>query len=371
MTGSVVLTRLPLCDGGYLAQISLNAPQRINALNLDMVSRLLVLLEGVASDPEAAALFIDGRGERGFCAGGDVRELRQAALVAGEGAAIGAERFFEIEYRVDYLIHTFPKPVICWGNGAVMGGGLGLLVGATHRIVTPCSRLAMPEHRIGLYPDVGATWFLQRMPGRSGLFCALSGIELNAGDALYAGLADYLLPQATKQDLLQNLTAMDWAFEHEADVEMLTSALTDLEAEWDEALPLSHLKQCENLIDSLCEDLSPVAIDAAFASLHADDGWLSRAGQSFRDGAASSARLTLEVFQRSASLSLAEAFQRELILSSHWVKHPDFVEGVRATLIDRDQRPRWLWNRLQDVPDQEISAAFVPRWDSHPLADLA
>ncbi|WP_372765183.1 enoyl-CoA hydratase/isomerase family protein [Litorivivens sp.] len=370
MNEAVVLTRHSLCDGGYIAQISLNAPQRINALNLEMVTRLLFLLEGIATDPEAVAVLLDGEGERGFCAGGDVRQLRASALSAGNGPAREAERFFEIEYRVDHLLHNFPKPVICWANGAIMGGGLGLMVGASHRIVTPCARLAMPEISIGLYPDVGATWFLQRMPGSSGLFCALTGVALNAGDALYSGLADYLLPQRAKPAVLQKLLKLDWAFEREPDAEMLTAELTDLEAELDECLPESHLKQRSELIDALCEDTAPAAIDEAFDSLHADDGWLNKAGQTFREGSASTARLTLALFERGAALSLADAFRLELTVSSQRVKHADFIEGVRARLIDKDHRPRWTWGRLVDVPSDEVMAVFNPPWDDHPLADL-
>ncbi len=366
----VRLVKHPLAVGGYLAQISLSAPRSINALTLDMVERLHRYLHELAQDPEAAAVWLDGDGERGFCAGGDVRAMRDSALVAAGGRALDAERFFELEYRVDYLLHNFPKPVLCWGNGIVMGGGMGLLVAASHRIATPCSRFAMPEVTIGLYPDVGASWFLQRMPGATGLFCALTGASLNAADALYSGLADYLLPGELRSSLLSQLLNLDWQFEAEEDAQLLTAVLTDLEAEHDVCLPESHLKARAELIDQLCESLQPAHMDEAMAGLHGDDRWLNTAGENFSRGSASTGRIVLEQYQRGAALSLAEAFQMELVVSANRVRDPEFIEGVRAQLVDKDRRPQWQYASLASVPDDYIAALFEPPWESHPLADL-
>ncbi len=367
---SVKLVRHPLAEGGYLAHITLNSPRSLNALTLEMVETLLRHLQKLAVDPEAVAVWLDGAGERGFCAGGDVRALRDSALAAQGGRAIEAEKFFEIEYRVDYLIHCFPKPVICWGNGLVIGGGLGLLMGASHRIATPSSHFAMPEMSIGLYPDVGASWFLQRMPGCSGLFCALTGAKLNAADALYSGLADYLLPDAAKKSLLSRLLALDWFFDGEQDAELLTAELTDLEVEYDVCLPESHLKSRMVLIDKLCEWQEPAALDAALADLHGDDPWLNRASENFSRGSASTGRIVLEQLRRSAKLSLADALRMEMIVSANRVRTAEFIEGVRAQLVDKDRRPQWQYPNLASVPDEEINVLFEAPWAENPLADL-
>lgn len=367
---SVKLVRHPLAVGGYLAQITLNAPRSLNALSLEMVATLLRHLQKLAADPEAVAVWLDGAGERGFCAGGDVRAMRNSALAAKGGRALEAEKFFEIEYRVDYLIHCFPKPVLCWGNGIVMGGGLGLLMGASHRIATPSSHFVMPEVSIGLYPDVGASWFLQRMPECTGLFCALTGANLNAADALYSGLADYLLPETARRSLLLHLLSLDWFFDGEQDAELLTAELTDLEVEYEVCLPESHLKSRAGLIEQLCESLEPAALDVALAGLHGDDLWLSSASENFSRGSASTGRIVLEQYRRGAKLSLADALRMELVISANRVCTAEFIEGVRAQLVDKDRRPQWQYPNLASVPDEEINALFEAPWAENPLADL-
>ncbi|MAD21828.1 MAG: enoyl-CoA hydratase, partial [Halomonas sp.] len=175
-------------DGHVIGEITLNAERSLNALTLEMIEEILPRLNQWQSDERVVAVLLDSAGEKAFCAGGDVVNLYKA--IQGEGAADFPERFFENEYRLDYQLHTFPKPVICWGNGIVMGGGMGLLSGSSHRIVTETSRLAMPEVTIGLYPDVGASWFLNRLPGGAGRFLAMTGGQINAPDAVHLGLAD-------------------------------------------------------------------------------------------------------------------------------------------------------------------------------------
>lgn len=367
---SVQVRKHPLAVGGYLAQLSLNAPRNLNALTLEMVQGLWSRLRSLADDPEAAAVWLDGAGERGFCVGADVRRLRASVLAAGTGRALEAEQFFEIEYRLNHLIHCFPKPVICWGHGVVMGSGLGLLMGASHRIATEDSQLALPEISIGLCPEAGASWFLPRMPGRSGLFCALTGAELNAGDALYAGLADYLLPAASRSAVLAALLELDWQYDREQDSECLTECLTDLEAEWDVCLPESHLKARADLIEGLCASLEPKAINDAFAGLHGDDAWLNDAGERFHGGCAFSARMVLEQFRRCGSLSLADVFRSELVMSANRVHDSEFIEGVRARLLDRDGRPQWRYAQLAEVPAAAVEALFTAPWPVNPLADL-
>ncbi|MBB3046795.1 enoyl-CoA hydratase/carnithine racemase [Litorivivens lipolytica] len=369
MSKAVQLTCHPLAVGGYLAQITLNAPQKRNALCEPMLLALGDLLSNVAADDEAVAVLLDSGSSHAFCAGADARQIQTLTLSGTENAR-QIDDFFARCYRLLYELHQFPKPVVCWASGAVMGLGLGLLAAASHRIATPKSLLAMPEIAIGFYPDAGATWFLHHMPGHSGLFCALTGVQLNAGDALYSGLADYVLPDTRKPQLIQQLTRLDWQFELEADAEMLTIELTDFEAEANTRLPPSHLKQRADLIESLCEDKSPAAIDKAFHGLLGDDVWLNEAGRTFAGGAASTACIVLEQYQRGEGLLLAEALQLEMVISANRARDLEFIEGVRARLFDKDDRPQWAFRSLSEVPPELISGFFTAPWQQHPLADL-
>ena len=368
MSEAIKLTCHPLAVGGYLAQVTLNAPQKRNALCEPMINTLDGVLRELAQDEEAVAVLLDGGGQQAFCAGADARQLQTLAL-SGAASVNQVDDFFAASYRLLYHLHHFPKPVICWASGAVMGLGLGLLAAASHRIATPSSHLAMPEIAIGFYPDAGATWFIQHMPGRSGLFCALTGVKLNAGDALYSGLADYLVPDAHKQALIQQLTRLDWQFDA-IDAELLTEALTDFEVEFDTRLPESHLKMRADLIESMCDDCSPEAIDIAFSGLHGDDPWLNAAGRNFLAGSASTACIVLEQFQRGVGLALAEALRLEMVISSNRARDLEFIEGVRARLFDKDDRPQWAYSRLHEVPTTLVADFFNPPWQVHPLADL-
>ena len=183
----VLFERLPAANGAVVGLLTLNAEKSLNALSLDMVDLMQAQLSDWQHDAQVAAVFMRGAGDKAFCAGGDIQAIYQSMIATPGGPCEYAEAFFKREYRLDYLLHTYPKPVISWGHGIVMGGGLGVHAGARHKIVTEKTRFAMPEIGIGLFPDVGGTWFLNRMPGKTGLFVALTAAALNAGDALYLG----------------------------------------------------------------------------------------------------------------------------------------------------------------------------------------
>lgn len=158
-----------------LGHLTLDAPKTLNSLTLPMVDTLSAQLLAWRDDPSIAAVFIDGTGEKAFCAGGDVQALRDSCLATPGGPCEYAETFFAREYAMNYLLHTYPKPIICWGHGVVMGGGLGILAGCSHRLVSERTRIGMPEITIALFPDVGGSWFLNRMPGNVGRFGTDSG----------------------------------------------------------------------------------------------------------------------------------------------------------------------------------------------------
>ena len=184
-----------------LGRITLNVEATLNSLTLDMVDLLQARLNAWATDDEIAAVFIEGAGEKAFCAGGDVQALHASATATPGGPCDYAEAFFTREYRMNYTLHTYAKPIVCWGHGIVLGGGLGVMAGCSHRVVTERTRIAMPEITIALFPDVGGSWFLNRAPGRSGEFLALT----QAMGALQADGAPVLLDLRDQAQLLDLL----------------------------------------------------------------------------------------------------------------------------------------------------------------------
>jgi enoyl-CoA hydratase/carnithine racemase len=355
---------------GYRIGIaSLNAASSLNALSLPMIEALASKLAAWADDPSIACVLLRGNGGKAFCAGGDVLQLVQACREQpGEVPAL-AQRFFADEYRLDHRIHTYPKPFLCWANGYVMGGGMGLLQGANVRIVTPSSRLAMPEISIGLYPDVGASWFLSRLPGKLGLFLALSGAPINAADALDLNLADRCLRDDQQAALLDGLQQLNW---QEQAVLQLNSLLKALEQDAREQLPASQWLPRRAQLDALLDVTDLPAAWQAISQLQNDqDPLLVRAGCTLSAGCPLTAHLIWQQLQRAKHLSLAEVFRMEYTMSLNCCRHPEFAEGVRARLIDKDNQPHWHWPEVKAITPTEIAAHFQPTWDgAHPLADL-
>jgi enoyl-CoA hydratase/carnithine racemase len=367
---SVCLTRHPLPAGGYLAQVTLNAPQRLNALAPEMAELLQRFLLELRDDPEALCVFLDAEGDRAFCVGADARRMLKSALANPGGAAVEAEAFMASEYSVAHLIHTYSKPIICWGHGLVMGSGLGFLTGASHRIVTESSCLSMPEVKIGLFPNAGAGWYLRHMPGRTGLFVAITASELSAADALYAGLADYCFADADKATLLKGLLSLDWDEDADSNNAMLTEYLTDLEVESGMTLMPSPLKQHRQWIDQACEKPSVEQVVAEIRTYSGQDDWLVAAVKGLGASAASSVSLVFKALERCQRLSLSEVLRLELVLMANRIRDPEFAEGVRARLLDRDCSPNWCYPDIAAVPVPEVDALFVAPWPSHPLAGL-
>lgn len=368
---AVLFETLPTASGHRFGRATLNAPASLNALSLPMVDLLHQQLRAWADDPGIAGVVLDAAGDKAFCAGGDVVGLSNAirALPAGQ-VPPEAAAFFEREYRLDHAIHTYPKPIVCWGHGFVMGGGIGLMAGASHRVVTPRSRLAMPEIGIGLYPDVGGSWLLSRLPGRTGAFLALTGAHLNAADALFAGMADFLCPHEGHGALLQALATTAWTGRQASDAAQLSHLLESLGRGAE--LPASPLRtQFDRINEIIGHDGLPDLAPRLQALAHDADPWLAQAGTAFVKGSPTSAWLGLELQRRARHLSLADTFRLELQASVGCCAHNDFAEGVRALLIDEDRNPRWQPATLDEVTPAWIEDHLRPRFDGpHPLADL-
>lgn len=356
---------------------TLNAPATLNGLSLEMVDALSARLDAWAADAGIALVLLRGAGEKAFCAGGDLHALYAGMREAGVGGgarvdplAISAARgFFEREYRLDYRIHAYPKPILCWGQGIVMGGGIGLMAGASHRVVTETSRLAMPEIGIGLFPDVGGTWMLARAPGATGRFLALTGASIDAADAIHAGFADHAVAGARYEELLDALAATQWHADAGVNAARLDALLRDFALEGLAPGPLQRLRA---QIDASCAGHSLDATVAAIAETACDDPWWQRAQAALERGCPSSIRLSWEIQRRASRLSLAEIFRLELIAALACAAHGDFFEGIRALLIDKDNAPRWNPATLADTAGDFIETFFTAPWPvgGHPLADL-
>jgi len=371
MDAPVLFSRIETASGLAFGRATLNQPASLNALSLEMIDLLAPQLAAWASDAAIAGVILDSGSEKAFCAGGDVVDLYRSIRATPAGQVPErAAAFFEREYRLDHLIHCYPKPLLAWGHGIVMGGGIGLLAGASHRVVTPRTRFAMPEITIGLYPDVGGSWFLQRMPGRAGLFLALTGAPLNASDALFAGLADFALAADGLPALIDDIVAADWQGKPQADAARLDHLLA--RHAWPElpASPLqAHLPRINELIarDTL-EQIAPRLV----ALSSDEDSWLAQAGASFAKGSPTSAALSFELQRRTRHASLAEVFRLEYQASVGCCLQHDFAEGVRALLVDKDRKPHWQPATLGQVSPGLIEAHLAPHFDGpHPLADLA
>ncbi|CAD5106917.1 enoyl-CoA hydratase/isomerase family protein [Zestomonas carbonaria] len=366
---NVHFQELPGQHGARIGIASLDAERSLNALSLPMIEALNRQLRAWADDPAIVCVLLRGNGPKAFCAGGDVVQLVEACRAhPGEVPPLAA-RFFADEYRLDHLIHTYPKPLICWAHGYVMGGGMGLMQGAGVRIVTPSSRLAMPEIGIGLYPDVGGSWFLNRLPGKFGLFLGLTATQVNARDALDLGLADRFLLDEQQDDLLKGLQQLNWQEQSALQLNSLLQALAhQAEADRPEAQLLPRRDYLDHLLD--VADL-PSAWRLLTALQDDPDPLLARAGKTLANGCPLTAHLVWEQLQRALHLSLAEVFRLEYAMSLNCCRHPEFPEGVRARLIDKDNAPRWHWPEVENIPGAVIEAHFQPAWNgAHPLEDL-
>ncbi len=361
-------------NGMRIGIATLNAPRTLNGFSLPMAHLLLERLQAWADDAGIALVVLQGAGEKAFCAGGDLHSLyKSMQTYRADGStdvrdnAYAAE-FFDVEYRVDYAIHTYPKPILCWGHGIVMGGGIGLMSGASHRVVSERSKLAFPEITVGLFPDVGGSWLLPRVPGKGGLFLALTGATLNAGDAIYAGLADIHIAEAQRPAVFEALAGVHWSDDAQRNHAQLS---TLLQQHASDAVTGPLLRNAAS-IDALCEGADVADVVAAISALKTEDPWLQTAQATLAAGAPGSARLAWELQKRAEGASLADVYRFEYVAALHCAAHGDFAEGIRALLIDKDRSSKWQPATLAEATPAWAQTFFVSPWNdaTHPLADL-
>lgn len=340
-----------------------------------MVTESLRQLTAWQNDSNVAVIVIKGAGKKSFCSGGDVKTVVQEALAGREQYAID---FFTNEYKLDHAIHESKKPITVLAHGYVMGGGIGLLAGANCRVLTETSVVAMPEITIGLFPDVGGSYFLNDAPGKLGLFLALTGARLNARDAIFAKLADVFIPDGELENFCRTLERTTWTSPSndtacDKNRRTLRTLAQDFAKPFEGLLPPSRLETVENEINECLRgsDLADQFRKLAELKSHPDP-FLAKAAQTFSKGSPTSAFVMAEQIRRGQTLSLGACLRMELDLAIQFCRRHDFKEGVRALLIDKDQSPRWKPNRIDEVTEAAVLSHFASPWQgtSHPLENL-
>jgi len=342
----------------------------LNSLLLETIDQLAANIGAWLADEHIACIILNSSSNRAFCAGADITALYQSIREAGGGDNPYAQAFFLNEYTLNYMLHTASKPIVVWGNGIVMGGGLGLLGGCSHRIGTPTTRIAMPEITIGLFADAGGTKFLSTMPDHLGLFAGLTGCQLSASDALELGLLDIIVEAERKDEILEGLMQLPWVSDEHENARLITGFLDRYRSSTIVPMNLmSRRDQVTNLMRScLAADNFFDVFDATGAF---GDEWLDAAMKTYRNGSPTTARVTVEQMQRAQGMSLADMFRMELVIAYQCIRHPDFPEGIRALLIDKDRNPQWRYKSARKVPDAFVAEHFRPAWTgTHPLQTL-
>ncbi|MEJ8765459.1 enoyl-CoA hydratase/isomerase family protein [Oceanobacillus sp. HCA-5259] len=333
-----------------VATITLNQPKSINALTHDMLAAIREKLLAWEQDDMICIIILKGAGPKGFCAGGDIKALYQAREQHPD-ALQAAKQFFTVEYQTDKLVAQYSKPIIACLDGIVMGGGVGLSYGASHRIVTERTKWAMPEMNIGFFPDVGAAYFLNKAPGYIGRYLALTATILGAADVLYIKGADHFIPSDRLPELFSQIEATNWHHRNKEDAlqGLLQSKAIYPETDGELAILQPTIDKhfsyytIEEIVESLAADPSEFAVKTR-ATL------LSKSPVSLK--------VTLEQLIRGEEKTLEACLQTDLLLARNFMRHNDFFEGVRSVLIDKDQNPQYEYKQLASVSKELVNEFF-------------
>ncbi|NOK11526.1 enoyl-CoA hydratase/isomerase family protein [Corallococcus exercitus] len=336
---------------GAVGLVTLNRPKALNALSLEMCRALHPRLDAWAADPSVKAVVIRGAGGKAFCAGGDVRAVAASVARPDAGTPLSRE-FFLAEYALNHRIHHFPKPFIALVDGICMGGGLGLSVHGAFRAVTEKLLLAMPETAIGIFPDVGGGWFLPRFPGETGTYLGLTGARCDAADALWLGYATHRVESSRLEDVLDALVAADWSGPGR-DV-----AARVLQGFHQEPGPSGLAARAD--VIARCFQGNRVE-DILVALEREGTAWAEETRATLLRMSPTSLRVTLRQLRIGRGQDYDATARMEYRLSQALTARPDFKEGIRAVLVDKDQKPRWSPATLAEVTDAEVEACFAPR----------
>ena len=345
----------------------------LNSLLLETVDQLYAKISSWLLDDSVKCIILDSGSPRAFCAGADIVALYRSITGAEKDKLHYADQFFLSEYRLDYALQMKNKPIIGWGGGIVMGGGLGLLSGCSHRIGSRSTRIAMPEITIGLFPDAGGTKFLSCMPDGLGWFLGLTGSQLPVGDALALDFLDVVVEESNKHEIFKAISELDWRKDALPNAALISRTLKDYEIK--KGLPTSlmdYRMEISALINRcLLSDNFFTEFEKKLPLIDSDD-WMSLGIQNYQKGSPTTARIFEQQMNRADNLDWAEVFRMELSIAYHCARDTDFSEGVRALLVDKDRNPNWRFSNPGQVPDDFIKRFFESPWeeDSHPLRDL-
>lgn len=328
---------------GKVGRIRLNRPKALHALNTPMCEVILAALTAWRTDPAVEAVVIDHAEGRGFCAGGDIR------MLAESGAKDGAEAraFFHTEYRMNHALFTYAKPTIAFMDGITMGGGVGLACPCDFRIATQNTKLAMPETGIGLFPDVGGGWYLSRLPGRVGQFMALTGYRADGADCLALGLATHYLPSDRLDEVKTAIAAGAQADLHAAIKAFGVGA------------PLARIVEQRGAIDRL---FASDELEGIYAALEADGGdWATQQLATLKTKSPQTMKVSLRLLHEGATMATFEdEMRQEYAVGCRVVQRHDFLEGVRAVIVDKDNAPLWNPDTPEGVTPHVLDQIFAP-----------
>lgn len=326
-------------DAGGLGRIELNRPKLINALSLDMVAGIDDALRGWYDDDGVAFVLVTGRGDRGLCAGGDIKAVYTDIVDGSDENA----RFWNREYRMNAAIAEYPKPYVVIMNGITMGGGVGISAHGSHRIVTDSTKVGMPETGIGLFPDVGGTYLLARAPGELGTHLALTGTAVGPGAAIALGLADHYVPEDDIADLITDL-------ESGGDLETVI-------ARYAAEPPESELAEAAAWIDDCYRGDDAEAIVAALAAHASPEA--NAAAELILTKAPTSVKVTLAALRSAATKTLPEVLEQDYRIAVEMTGRPDLKEGIRAQVIDKDRNPQWSPATLKAVDAATVAGILT------------
>jgi enoyl-CoA hydratase/carnithine racemase len=368
----VIISEFKTSGAMLIGHAHLNMVSSLNALTLDAVRALTVAVSQWSAREDIAGVLITGEGEKAFCAGGDVQALYRAAVAnryAGELVDRYPFEFFAEEYRLDHLLHTFNKPVITLGHGIVMGGGYGLFAASGYRVLTQRSKLAFPEITIGLFPDAGGSWVLKNLPRPIALFLGLTGSQLNATDALALNIGTHMIDHEQRQMFVDGLASITWSEDDGGNRALLDAYL--ISCNYQGQRPESEL----SVFDPASVELGSLShCVTSIVAMQGKSAWIDRGIGNLQKGCPVTAGIIFEQMHRVQTMTLAESFRMELAVATHCLQWPDFEEGVRALLIDKDGAPKWTVSSVDELSKEYIEAhfdeAFAGLWPSNPLQDL-
>ncbi|AMA73074.1 enoyl-CoA hydratase/isomerase family protein [Aneurinibacillus thermoaerophilus] len=351
-----------------VGHILLNRPKAINALSIRMVEEIGKRLTEWEQDDSVAIIIIEGAGEKGLCAGGDMRSFYDKRNDNVEAHAL---TFFSTEYKMNLALYRYTKPIVAYMNGIVMGGGVGLSIFASDRVVTERSKLSMPEMNIGFFPDVGGSYFLNQMPGHMGRYLALTAHLFNGADAIYLGAADHYMESTNWDALKKDVQTMDWIACGGRKV--VEDKLREIIQKYTvKEVPESQLANVQDKVDKHFAHNSVADILASLdASAAEGDEWAAETAKTLRSKSPISMAVALEQLIRGKNMSAADCFRMEMDMSMHFMHSHDFYEGVRSVLVDKDRNPNWRPASIEEVKREDVEAFFKNPWEGgqHPLAD--